>query len=184
MYVWLTYHSWHLGMSESAHKNPFRSLSELHPFLEDFTTFNIVFFSVLCRRTWKPPNMCVGCVWPDSSSIRLTRAACKWLILPFLPDSLLFFIISCKCLLLSLTSALLSSSLFREDCDPLPSVVSQKSLLTLSFPRFPMLSRPSLPSNKGWAKVGHHLNANSSPFLNALPNSTWVIYIWNGPQIK
>ncbi|XP_029686359.1 tyrosine-protein phosphatase non-receptor type 21 isoform X1 [Takifugu rubripes] len=36
-----------------------------------------------------------------------------------------------------------------EDCDPLPSVVSQKSLLTLSFPRFPMLSRPSLPSNKG-----------------------------------
>lgn len=36
-----------------------------------------------------------------------------------------------------------------EECDPLPSEGSQKSLLTLSFPRFPMLSRPSLPSNKG-----------------------------------
>ncbi|XP_069008577.1 tyrosine-protein phosphatase non-receptor type 21 isoform X3 [Embiotoca jacksoni] len=35
-----------------------------------------------------------------------------------------------------------------EECDPLPSEGSQKSLLTLSF-RFPMLSRPSLPSNKG-----------------------------------
>uniref|UniRef100_A0A3Q1EXP3 protein-tyrosine-phosphatase n=1 Tax=Acanthochromis polyacanthus TaxID=80966 RepID=A0A3Q1EXP3_9TELE len=36
-----------------------------------------------------------------------------------------------------------------EECDPLPSEGSQKSLLTLSFPRFPMLSRPSLSSNKG-----------------------------------
>uniref|UniRef100_UPI0037E8684F tyrosine-protein phosphatase non-receptor type 21 isoform X1 n=1 Tax=Semicossyphus pulcher TaxID=241346 RepID=UPI0037E8684F len=36
-----------------------------------------------------------------------------------------------------------------EECDPLPSEGSQKSLLTLSFPRFPMLLRPSLPSNKG-----------------------------------
>lgn len=53
----------------------------------------------------------------------------------------------------SLTSTLLSSSLFREECDPLPSEGSQKSLLTLSFPRFPMLSRPSLPSNKGWATL-------------------------------
>ncbi|KAM8833924.1 tyrosine-protein phosphatase non-receptor type 21 isoform 1-T1 [Synchiropus picturatus] len=36
-----------------------------------------------------------------------------------------------------------------EECDPLPSEGSQKSLLNLSFPRFPMLTRPSLPSNKG-----------------------------------
>nr|XP_043903329.1 tyrosine-protein phosphatase non-receptor type 21 isoform X1 [Solea senegalensis] len=36
-----------------------------------------------------------------------------------------------------------------EECDPLPSEGSQKSLLTLSFPRFPMLSRPFLPSDKG-----------------------------------
>lgn len=74
-----------------------------------------------------------------------------WTCLAWFPS--LFFIISCECLLFSLTSALPSSSLFREDCDPLPSVVSQKSLLTLSFPRFPMLSRPSLPSNKGWATL-------------------------------
>lgn len=63
----------------------------------------------------------------------------------------LFFVLSCMYLLL--TSTLLSSSLFREECDPLPSEGSQKSLLTLSFPRFPMLSRPSLPSNKGWATL-------------------------------
>ncbi|XP_077587056.1 tyrosine-protein phosphatase non-receptor type 21 isoform X1 [Stigmatopora nigra] len=36
-----------------------------------------------------------------------------------------------------------------EECDPLPPEDSQKSLLTLSFPRFPMLPRPSLLSNKG-----------------------------------
>ncbi|XP_037096749.1 tyrosine-protein phosphatase non-receptor type 21 isoform X2 [Syngnathus acus] len=36
-----------------------------------------------------------------------------------------------------------------EECDPMPPEGSQKSLLTLAFPRFPMLSRPSLPSNKG-----------------------------------
>ncbi|XP_068614392.1 tyrosine-protein phosphatase non-receptor type 21-like [Brachionichthys hirsutus] len=36
-----------------------------------------------------------------------------------------------------------------EECDPPPSEGSQKSLLTLSFPRFPMLSRLSFPSNKG-----------------------------------
>ncbi|XP_038128509.1 tyrosine-protein phosphatase non-receptor type 21 isoform X1 [Cyprinodon tularosa] len=36
-----------------------------------------------------------------------------------------------------------------EECVPLPSEGSQKSLLTLSFPRFPMLSRTSLPSDKG-----------------------------------
>ncbi|XP_067099943.1 tyrosine-protein phosphatase non-receptor type 21 isoform X1 [Osmerus mordax] len=36
-----------------------------------------------------------------------------------------------------------------EESDPPPSEGSQKSILTLSFPRFPMLSRPSLPSNKG-----------------------------------
>ncbi|XP_040056499.1 tyrosine-protein phosphatase non-receptor type 21 isoform X1 [Gasterosteus aculeatus] len=39
-----------------------------------------------------------------------------------------------------------------EGCEPLPSEGSQKSLLTLSFPRFPMLSRPALPSNKGQAQ--------------------------------
>lgn len=66
-------------VSKSTHKNALRCLSELHPFLEDFSTPNIVLLSVLCRKTWKPPNMCVGCVWPDSSSIRLTRAACKWM---------------------------------------------------------------------------------------------------------
>ncbi|KAL6477602.1 hypothetical protein MHYP_G00134370 [Metynnis hypsauchen] len=36
-----------------------------------------------------------------------------------------------------------------EESDAPPSEGSQKSILTLSFPRFPMLSRPSLPSNKG-----------------------------------
>ncbi|KAF4084222.1 hypothetical protein AMELA_G00126140 [Ameiurus melas] len=36
-----------------------------------------------------------------------------------------------------------------EESDVPPSESSQKSILTLSFPRFPMLSRPSLPSNKG-----------------------------------
>ncbi|XP_019728051.1 tyrosine-protein phosphatase non-receptor type 21 isoform X2 [Hippocampus comes] len=36
-----------------------------------------------------------------------------------------------------------------EECAPMPPVGSQKSLLTLAFPRFPMLSRPSPPSNKG-----------------------------------
>ncbi|XP_049596429.1 tyrosine-protein phosphatase non-receptor type 21 isoform X2 [Syngnathus scovelli] len=36
-----------------------------------------------------------------------------------------------------------------EECEPMPPEGSQKSLLTLAFPRFPMLSRPSLPSNKG-----------------------------------
>ncbi|XP_077393958.1 tyrosine-protein phosphatase non-receptor type 21-like isoform X1 [Festucalex cinctus] len=36
-----------------------------------------------------------------------------------------------------------------EECDPMPPEGSQKSLLTLAFPRFPMLSRPSPPSNKG-----------------------------------
>ncbi|MEQ2182181.1 hypothetical protein GOODEAATRI_019556, partial [Goodea atripinnis] len=35
-----------------------------------------------------------------------------------------------------------------EECAPLPPEGSQKSLLTLSFPRFPMLSRTSLPSDK------------------------------------
>ncbi|XP_026858207.2 tyrosine-protein phosphatase non-receptor type 21 isoform X1 [Electrophorus electricus] len=36
-----------------------------------------------------------------------------------------------------------------EESEAPPSEGSQKSILTLSFPRFPMLSRPSLPSNKG-----------------------------------
>ncbi|XP_061824172.1 tyrosine-protein phosphatase non-receptor type 21 isoform X1 [Nerophis lumbriciformis] len=36
-----------------------------------------------------------------------------------------------------------------EECEPQPSEGSQKSLLTLSFPRFSMLSRPSPSSNKG-----------------------------------
>lgn len=36
-----------------------------------------------------------------------------------------------------------------EESDSPSSEGSQKSILTLSFPRFPMLSRPSLPSNKG-----------------------------------
>ncbi|KAI5102513.1 tyrosine-protein phosphatase non-receptor type 21 isoform X1 [Silurus meridionalis] len=39
-----------------------------------------------------------------------------------------------------------------EESDAPPSESSQKSILTLSFPRFPMLSRPSLPSNKGQAE--------------------------------
>ncbi|XP_041927588.1 tyrosine-protein phosphatase non-receptor type 21 isoform X1 [Alosa sapidissima] len=36
-----------------------------------------------------------------------------------------------------------------EEGDSTPPEGWQKSILTLSFPRFPMLSRPSLPSNKG-----------------------------------
>ncbi|XP_035276398.1 tyrosine-protein phosphatase non-receptor type 21 isoform X1 [Anguilla anguilla] len=36
-----------------------------------------------------------------------------------------------------------------EESEAPPSESSQKSILTLSFPRFPMLSRPSLPSIKG-----------------------------------
>ncbi|XP_058254897.1 tyrosine-protein phosphatase non-receptor type 21 isoform X1 [Hemibagrus wyckioides] len=39
-----------------------------------------------------------------------------------------------------------------EESEAPPSESSQKSILTLSFPRFPMLSRPSLPSNKGQAE--------------------------------
>lgn len=48
------------------------------------------FFSVpfLHRKTWKPQNMCVGCVWPDSSFIRLTRVACKCFYLAFTMSSL------------------------------------------------------------------------------------------------
>lgn len=35
------------------------------------------FFLFFGRKTWKPPNMSAGCVWPDWSFIRLTRVACK-----------------------------------------------------------------------------------------------------------
>lgn len=86
LFVW-AWHKWdNLGMlctlaaymlTQNAHRNASRCLSELHPFSDEFTTPNIFFFSVLCRKTWKLPNMFVGCVWPDSSSTRLTRVTCK-----------------------------------------------------------------------------------------------------------
>lgn len=51
------------------------------------------FLSFCGRKTWKPPNTFAGCVWPDSSFIKLTRAACKLLgfsFLHILPCSRLF----------------------------------------------------------------------------------------------
>lgn len=69
--------------------------------------FSLVF---LCRKTWKPPNMCAGCVWPDSSFIRLTRVACKFFFLLFL-TCLAEFLCLCSlsshaCLLIGVISSL------------------------------------------------------------------------------
>ncbi|KAM9786712.1 tyrosine-protein phosphatase non-receptor type 21 isoform X1 [Syngnathus typhle] len=58
-----------------------------------------------------------------------------------------------------------------EECDPMPPEGSQKSLLTLAFPRFPMLSRPSLPSNKGQTQstVVNPVRRRSSTRLSLQP---------------
>lgn len=77
-----------------------------------------MFFLVfLCRKTWKPPNMCAGCVWPDSSFIRLTRVACKFFfgfnMSSRVPVSL-FFVVSCVCLLVGVISTSHSSPLSSE----------------------------------------------------------------------
>ncbi|XP_049596428.1 tyrosine-protein phosphatase non-receptor type 21 isoform X1 [Syngnathus scovelli] len=58
-----------------------------------------------------------------------------------------------------------------EECEPMPPEGSQKSLLTLAFPRFPMLSRPSLPSNKGQTQstVVNPVRRRSSTRLSLQP---------------
>lgn len=72
-------------------------------------------FSFLCRTTWKPPNMCAGCVWPDSSFIRLTRVACKcFSFLSRLAQFLSLCSLSSLVHVSSLTSILLSPPLSSE----------------------------------------------------------------------
>lgn len=158
----VTYH-----FSESMHQNAWREVSKHHPML--IVSLSIPF---LHRKTWKPQNMCVGCVWPDSSFIRLTRVACKCFYLAFTMSSLVPVSLSrYTCI-----SSLLSSSLFREDCDPLPSDGFQKSLLTLSFPRFPMLSRTCLTSIKGWAMLSATARYKCQPSLSQLISRAGEIF--------
>ncbi len=76
----VTYHQLKLSVelfedtSKSALKNYANSLSQR---IVSHSHLMIFFSPFFCRKTWKPPNTCAGCVWPDSSFIRLTRVACK-----------------------------------------------------------------------------------------------------------
>lgn len=95
----------------------------------------------LCRKTWKPPNTFAGCAWPDSSFIKLTRAACKLLlffvavvaVIRYTPCPVpvsLFRVVMCMRLLGRCASSLLRSS------SPLPSERSVTPCL-LKAPRSP-----------------------------------------------
>ncbi|CAG5866568.1 unnamed protein product [Menidia menidia] len=63
-----------------------------------------------------------------------------------------------------------------EESDSLPSEASQKSLLTLSFPRFPMLSRTSLPANKGQTQptTGNSVRRRSSTRISQPKPPTYM----------
>lgn len=87
--------------------------------------------------------MCAECAWHGTGSTRLTKVLCKCL---FQAISLGRW---CVCAPCSLLLHPYHFPVSREESEAPSSESSQKSILTLSFPRFPMLSRPSLPSNKG-----------------------------------
>ena len=101
--------------------------------------------------------MSAECAWHDTSFTKLTRTACKLSTSPLF--FIFFFLVSgrnfpyvCVCGCVHVCVNLSPHSPFpvsREEGDSTPPEGWQKSILTLSFPRFPMLSRPSLPSNKG-----------------------------------
>lgn len=98
----------------------------------------ICFFSLLlhlfffsCRKTWKPPNTCAGCVWRDSSFISSTRVACECCFFARLAQFL------CLCPLSS--GARVRSHL----CPPLSSERSVTPCL-LSAPRSPFSLYPFL----------------------------------------
>lgn len=85
--------------------------------------------------------MSAECAWLDTGSTKSTKVLCKCVV-QAIPLGR-----CCVCVQFLLHPYHFPVS--REESEAPPSESSQKSILTLSFPRFPMLSRPSLPSNKG-----------------------------------